>query len=125
MTARLVDRIGLGDLTEVFPPELVDAVLAKSQTREVRVRLLPPRLMVYFVLARALFSGEPYREVLRTLAEARLAVADPRHLETARRGRPRGRLVDLHRPRRAGTQRPPAPGHPGPRDRVQPRPSRP
>ncbi|MGW6710085.1 transposase domain-containing protein [Streptomyces sp. NPDC054956] len=65
-----MDRIGLGDLTEVFPPELVDAVLAKSQSREVRVRLLPPRLMVYFVLARALFSGEPYREVLRTLAEA-------------------------------------------------------
>ncbi|MFJ3841783.1 transposase domain-containing protein [Streptomyces sp. NPDC090054] len=70
MTARLVDRIGLGDLTEVFPPELVDAVLAKSRSREVRMRLLPPRLMVYFVLARALFSGEPYREVLRTLAEA-------------------------------------------------------
>ncbi|WP_329375680.1 transposase domain-containing protein [Streptomyces sp. NBC_01351] len=70
MTARLVDRIGLGDLTEVYPPELVDAALAKFRTREVRIRLLPPRLMVYFVLARALFSGEPYREVLRTLAEA-------------------------------------------------------
>lgn len=69
MAARLVDRIGLGDLTEVFPPELVDAALSKSRSREVRVRLLPPRLMVYFVLARALFSGEPYREVLRTLAE--------------------------------------------------------
>lgn len=41
MTARLVDRIGLGDLTEVFAPDLVDAVMAKSQTREVRVRLLP------------------------------------------------------------------------------------
>ncbi|WP_199820696.1 transposase domain-containing protein, partial [Streptomyces sp. NRRL F-2664] len=53
MAARLVDRVGLGDLTEVFPPELVDAVLAKSRSREVRVRLLPPRLMVYFVLARA------------------------------------------------------------------------
>ncbi|MFD5412956.1 transposase domain-containing protein [Streptomyces nojiriensis] len=38
-----MDRIGWGDLTEVFPPELVDTALAKSRTREVRVRLLPPR----------------------------------------------------------------------------------
>ncbi|MQS99014.1 hypothetical protein FF041_02000 [Streptomyces jumonjinensis] len=71
MVARLVDRIGLGDLTEVFPPELVDAALAKRWTGAVRVRLLPPRLMVYFVLARALFSGEPYREVLRSRTQAR------------------------------------------------------
>ncbi|MFD8219150.1 transposase domain-containing protein [Streptomyces sp. NPDC059697] len=55
--------MGLGDLTQVFPPELVHTVLAKTQAREVRQRLLPPRLMVYFVLARALFCPEPYREV--------------------------------------------------------------
>ncbi|WP_327418343.1 IS4 family transposase [Streptomyces sp. NBC_01233] len=65
-----MDRIRLGDLDEVFPPELVDAVLAKSQACEVRVRLLPPRLMVYFALARALFCPEPYLGVLRTLAVA-------------------------------------------------------
>jgi hypothetical protein len=70
MAVKLVDRVVLGDLTEVFPPELVDAVLAKTQDREIRVRLLPPRLMVYFLLARALFCPEPYREVLRTLTEA-------------------------------------------------------
>jgi hypothetical protein len=69
MAAQLVDRVVLGDLTRVFPPELVDAVLAKGQDREVRVRLLPPRLTVYFVLARALFCPDPYREVLRKLVE--------------------------------------------------------
>ncbi|MFI2208068.1 IS4 family transposase [Streptomyces sp. NPDC020192] len=61
--------MALGDLTAVFPSELVDAVLEKSQPCEVRQRLLPPRLMVYFMLARALFCPEPYREVLRLLAE--------------------------------------------------------
>lgn len=70
MTGRPVDRIGLGELTEAFPPELVDAVPAKSQAHAVRVRLLPPRLMAYFALARALSRADPYREVPRTLAEA-------------------------------------------------------
>ncbi|MFI2207271.1 transposase domain-containing protein [Streptomyces sp. NPDC020192] len=41
--------MALGDLTSVFPRELVDAVLGKSQPREVRQRLLPPRLMVYAI----------------------------------------------------------------------------
>ncbi|WP_322761531.1 transposase domain-containing protein [Frankia sp. Cr2] len=40
MAARLIDRFALGDLTAVFPPELVDVVLAKTREREVRVRLL-------------------------------------------------------------------------------------
>jgi len=70
MVDRLVDRIVLGDLTAVYPPDVVDEVVAASGSREERVRLLPARLMMYFVLARALLSPEPYREVLRTLAEA-------------------------------------------------------
>ncbi|MEU1457693.1 transposase domain-containing protein [Streptomyces avermitilis] len=43
----------------MFPPGLVDAVLATTQAREVRQRLLSPRLMVYFVLAGALICPEP------------------------------------------------------------------
>ncbi|QIS23462.1 IS4 family transposase [Nocardia terpenica] len=70
MAAGLVDRVVLGDLTEVFLPGIVDAALAKGPVREVRQRLLPPRLMVYFLLARALFCLEPYREVLRMVAES-------------------------------------------------------
>jgi hypothetical protein len=69
MASRLVDRATLGDLTEVYPPDLVDEVLAAAGAREARVRLLPARLMVYFMLGKALFSPAPYREVLRTLAE--------------------------------------------------------
>ncbi len=37
--------------------ELVDAVVAATGTREVRRRLLPARLVVYFVLALWLFRG--------------------------------------------------------------------
>src|SRR5437868_7742548 len=70
MSMSLVDRVVLGDLTTVFPPDLVDAVLAKTGTQELRVRRLPARLMAYFMLGKALFSGEPYREVLRKLTEA-------------------------------------------------------
>ncbi|MFE9566816.1 transposase domain-containing protein [Streptomyces sp. NPDC006487] len=43
----------MGDLMEVSPPELVDAMPAMARAREVRVRVLPPRLMAYFMLARA------------------------------------------------------------------------
>ena len=68
--SHLAERVGLGDLTEAYPPDLVDAVVAKAGVREARVRLLPTRLMVYFVLGRALFSPDPYREVLRELADA-------------------------------------------------------
>lgn len=66
---RLAEEIGLGDLTVVFSSELVDVVIGKAGVLERRRRLLPARLVVYFVLARALFSPDPYREVLRKLAE--------------------------------------------------------
>ena len=53
----LPDRVSIGALTRTFPPELVDAVVAATGTREVRRRLLPARLVVYFVLALWLFRG--------------------------------------------------------------------
>ncbi len=47
----------MGALTRAFPPELVDSVVTTTDTREQRKRLLPARLMVYFVLALWLFRG--------------------------------------------------------------------
>ncbi len=41
----------------------MDAVLAETGAREKRVRLLPARVMVYFVLALALFEHGSYRAV--------------------------------------------------------------
>src|SRR5215211_4008297 len=61
--------VRLGVLTWVYPPDLVDRVVAACGRAEQRRRLLPARLVVYFVLALALFSPAPYLEVLRHLTE--------------------------------------------------------
>jgi hypothetical protein len=69
VTASLPDRIALGVLTRLFTRELVDDVLAETGRREERRRLLPARVVVYFVLALALFYGGSYEEVMRKLVQ--------------------------------------------------------
>jgi hypothetical protein len=56
-------------LTRVFPPGLVDRVVAEAGRRERRQRLLPARVVVYYVLALALFAECSYEEVMRQLVE--------------------------------------------------------
>ena len=67
----LPDRISIGVLTRAFPPGLVDEAVAVTGTREQRRRLLPARLMVYFVLALWLFRGRNsgYGQVMAKLAD--------------------------------------------------------
>src|SRR5690242_7707967 len=64
---RLSDRVAIGLLTRAFPPAVVDAAVAAAGRGEVRSRLLPARVVVYFVLAMCLFSGQGYEEVARLL----------------------------------------------------------
>lgn len=64
---RLTDHISLGVLTRVFPADVVDAVIGRTGALEQRNRLLPSRLMVYYVMALALFSNGSYEEVMRSL----------------------------------------------------------
>lgn len=66
---RLPDRIAIGVLTKAFPLELIDEVLAVTGRGEQRKRLLPARVVVYFVLAMCLFSREGYEEVTRLLTQ--------------------------------------------------------
>jgi hypothetical protein len=66
---RLSDHIALGVLTRTFPPSFVDEVVAATGKAEQRHRLLPARLVVYYVLAMALFSEASYEEVVRNLVE--------------------------------------------------------
>lgn len=66
---RLSDRIALGVLTRAFPPELIDEVVAECGRVEQRHRLLPARVVVYFVLAMCLFFGQGYEEVARLLVQ--------------------------------------------------------
>ena len=66
---RLSDHVALGVLTRTFPPELVDQAVAAAKRGEQRHRLLPARLVVYYVLAMSLFSTASYEEVMRSLTE--------------------------------------------------------
>ena len=64
-----VDRLSLGALARIFPADAVDAAIASAGCQEERKRLLPARLMVYYVIAMTLFSQCGYREVMRRLKE--------------------------------------------------------
>jgi len=66
---RLSDHISIGVLTRVFPPDVVDKVIAEAARTEKRQRLLPARVVVYYVLGLALFNDCAYEEVMRMLVE--------------------------------------------------------
>lgn len=53
----------LGELTQILDFDLVDAVAQETGTVQQRVRLLPTRVVIYFVLALALFEHSGYRRV--------------------------------------------------------------
>lgn len=53
----------LGELTRVVPFEMVDEVLAAHGGLQQRVRLLPSRVVVYLLLAGALFAGQGWGQV--------------------------------------------------------------
>ena len=70
---RLTDRIAVGVLTSMFPPGLVDEVLEATGRVEQRHRLLPARVVVYFVLGMCLWADVGYEEVARLLVGGLLA----------------------------------------------------
>src|SRR6476661_5735825 len=53
----------LGELTQYLPFELVDDVLARTRTVQQRLRVLPSRAGVYFVLALGMFPRLGYVRV--------------------------------------------------------------
>jgi hypothetical protein len=64
---RVLSRTGIGVLGWVIGPDLVDEAVGDGLAWEMRLRALPSRLGVYFVLGLCLFSDLPYGEVLRKL----------------------------------------------------------
>lgn len=78
--ARISDFVSLGVLTTTIPGELIDAVLVATGRQSRRYRQLPARLVVYYVMALALYAQASYSEVLRCLFEGvrwlRLSGAD-------------------------------------------------
>jgi hypothetical protein len=79
----------LGELTQVIPFDLVDGVLADTRAVQRRLRLLPSRVGVYFMLALGLFPRKGYRGVWAELTAALdglgLAVPSPKALRDLRR----------------------------------------
>ena len=66
---RLSDHISLGVIVQFFPMERVKVILKESGRESKRHRLLPAQVMVYYVIALALYMQVSYGEVLRCLIE--------------------------------------------------------
>jgi len=66
---RITDYMSLGVLATTFPLSQVKAVVAAQKKTSRRQRELPAHVVVYYVIALALFMQVSYREVLRCLLE--------------------------------------------------------
>ena len=60
---RLSDHVTLGVLTATVPAGMIDAVLGETGRQSRRQRQLPARLVVYYVMALALYAQASYGEV--------------------------------------------------------------
>jgi thymidylate kinase len=75
--SRITDYISLGVVAKFFPREKVDTVLERTGRASVRERDLPAHVVVYYVIALALYMRSSYREVLRCLLEGVQWLLDP------------------------------------------------
>ena len=64
----LADRISVGVLAKAFPRARVESVIEAARAREQRRRMLPAWVVVYYVLALALFMDMGGARVMRKLA---------------------------------------------------------
>lgn len=66
---RITDYISLGVVASAFPRATIDEVLAETNKASERERDLPAHVVMYYVIALALYMQVSYREVLRCLLE--------------------------------------------------------
>ena len=66
---RLSDLVSVGLLTRVFPPGVVDDVIAGVGRTQQRTRSLPARVVAYFAIGMALFSDGSYEDVFEQLTD--------------------------------------------------------
>lgn len=74
---RVSDHISLGVVTKAFPLPLIRRILAETDRTSQREREIPAPVMVYYVIALALYMQVSYREVLRCLLEGLRWLAGP------------------------------------------------
>ena len=75
--SRISDYISLGVIAKFFPLERVRAVLAETGRASIRERDLPAHVVVYYVIALALYMRSSTREVSRCLLEGVQWLLDP------------------------------------------------
>jgi hypothetical protein len=75
--SRITDFISLGVIAKSFPVSQVHAVLQMTGKASVRQRDLPAHVVIYYVIALALYMHSSYREVLRCLLEGVQWLLDP------------------------------------------------
>jgi hypothetical protein len=75
--ARITDYLSLGVLAKTFPRSRIDEVLTQTGRGSRRHRELPAHVVVYYVIALALYMQASYREVLRCLLEGLQWLAAP------------------------------------------------
>jgi len=75
--SRITDYISLGVIAKFFPVEKIHDVLEQTNRASVRERDLPAHVVVYYVIALALYMRSSYREVLRCLLEGVQWLLDP------------------------------------------------
>jgi hypothetical protein len=74
---RITDYISLGVIAKFFPADKVHEVLKQTGRASVRERDLPAHVVVYYVIALALYMRSSYREVMRCLLEGVQWLLDP------------------------------------------------
>ena len=74
---RVSDHVSLGVITKTFPLPLIRRILTETDRTSQRERDLPAPVMVYYVIALALYMQVSYREVLRCLLEGLRWLAGP------------------------------------------------
>jgi hypothetical protein len=75
--SRITDYISLGVIARFFPAEKIHEVLKQTNRASIRERDLPAHVVIYYVIALALYMRSSYREVLRCLLEGVQWLLDP------------------------------------------------
>jgi len=75
--SRITDYISLGVIAKFFPVKKIPEVLEQTNRASIRERDLPAHVVVYYVIALALYMRSSYREVLRCLLEGVQWLLDP------------------------------------------------
>ena len=74
---RISDILSMGVLTAKVPKEAVVDVLEETGRKSKRIRQLPAHVVVYYVIALALYMNVAYEEVLRCLVEGLERLGEP------------------------------------------------